>query len=444
VLFNGKTFNLKGLKGSFNLSSKTGKRSVEVKIKTAQGENFSILHIFRVSNKEIETVNTGSTTASFKASAKDKNGILWFGGDGGGIIFRSDDGNTVNKVIKLAECLPTKTLPDNTFITDIALDSSNRVHLIFYGSEYEDKVLKRIVAGDAAFNGSKGNINCEDISLLVDYDLTTEGWKGEDGYPFRDAENNRVAFTRALPADNGSIWLLGSDGGVANFSDSREEKYTPVFRRSDSSLASNTVPTATTDTKGNVWFGTVLGVNKYDVNSGKFSLFTYIPDRKFDPAKLDTLEEYFNAIASLIQGNKNLSSGLGDINFKETFGTDLVKEDFIWSSATDNSGRLWFGTLGGGIRVFGNGKERKDMHLTKQNGLISNIILSIAVDGDNNIWIGTEQGVSKIKVQSAKCKVQNFSELDGLGSGPVWDITADDKGNVCFATQSGIFKYTGN
>ena len=449
---------LKGLKGSFKAPSLAGIHIINIRTKIIDGKTIIISHTFRVSDKEIESVETGNADVSFGASAKDKNGTLWFGGDGGGKVFRSDNGETFNEVFNLAECLPAKNLPDNTRIEDIIFDSLNRGHLIFYGREENEKYARE-VGGDVVFNAIKENIKCADISLLIDFDnteyITYLEWKGDEVYPFYRFDNKLKEmlpspFNRALPADDGSIWLLGSDGGVANFSDSRDGRYNPVFSRrlgSINNISSNTVPTATIDMKGNVWFGTVLGVNRYGINKGKISLFTYVPDRKFDASKLDTLEEYFNEIVSLIQSNKNLSSGLGDINFKETFGIDLVKEDFIWSSAIDNSGRLWFGTLGGGIRVFENGKERKDMHLTKQNGLISNIILSMAVDDNNDIWVGTEQGVSVIKGkgargQKAKVKIQNFSELDGLGNGPVLDITPDDNGNIWFVTDKGIFKYT--
>jgi len=445
IVFNGNTFNLKGLKGSFSVSSRAGEKNIDVKIKTKGGESLILPHFFRVSDKEIETVYSDDKNISFMASAKDKNGVLWFGRGGGGKIFQSKDGETASEVFNLADCLIEKNLPDNTRIEDIAVDSSNRAHLVFYGTERdESNSLKRIVAGDAVVDTGKENITCGDIFLLIDYDLTTEGWKGDEDYPFYDTTGARSLFTRALPADDSSVWLFGSDGGVANFSDSRDEKYYPVFTRTDSiktSIASNISPTAIIDRNKNIWFGTIVGVNKYDKKRGRFYLYKYKSENKLNLSKLNPLEEYFDAIATLIQDNKNIASGLGDINFKKEIGNDLVKEDLIWSSAIDKTGKLWFGTLGGGIRLFENGEERKDLHLTKKDGLISNIILSIAVDDDNNIWIGTEQGVSKIKVQNAKCKVQNFSTLDGIGYGPVWDITPDDNSNVWFATQSGIYRY---
>src|SRR3989338_8820523 len=435
---------LNGLKGSFKVPSKPGTYYSKVRVKTTDGKTTILKHIFKVSQGKIESVDTGYSDISFMASTKDKNGVLWFGGSNGGKVFRSTDGETLEEAFDLAGCLPEKTLPDDTWIKDMTVDSLNRVHLIFYGRETDEKeILTRIVAGDAAFDANKGDINCEDISLLIDYDLTDYGtyleWKGDEVYPFYYSYKKQTIpspFTKVLPANKGSIWLLGSDGGVANFQDSREEKYSPVFRRSDSAIASNIVPTATIDKKGNIWFGTIAGINKYDSTGGDFSDFPYLPDSTFDSSEVDTLEKYFDDLVSSIIVNKNIS-GIGE----DVAGLNLVKEDFIWSSATDKRGKLWFGTLGGGIRVLSNDKEIKNFHLTKGKGLISNKILSIAVDNDNNIWLGTEQGVSKFKVQSLKFKVQNFSTLDGLKSGIIWDITPDDNGNIWFATQGGIFRY---
>lgn len=433
---------LKGLKGSFNVPSKPGQHSINVKIKTTTGKTILVKHPFKVSEGKIESIDTGYSDISFMASAKDKNGVLWFGGSKGGKIFRSTDGETLEEVFDLAGCLPEKNLPDDTRIEDMAVDSLNRVHLIFHGNKKDEK-SKRIIAGDAAFDANIENITCSDISLLIDFDSTDYGtyleWNGNEVYPFYYSYKNQSIpspFTKVLPANDGSIWLFGSDGGVANFSDSREEKYSPVFKKSDSAIASNIVPSAVIDRKGNIWFGTIAGINKYDSNKGDFSAFPYTPDSKFDASKVDTLEKYFNDLVSSIISNKNIS-GIG----KELTGLNLIKEDFIWSSATDNTSKLWFGTLGGGIRVFSNNKEIKSLHLTKGKGLISNKILSIAADKYNNIWLGTEQGVTKITTQNSKPKTQNFSTLDGLGLGAVWNITPDDNGNVWFATQSGIYKY---
>jgi ligand-binding sensor domain-containing protein len=75
-----------------------------------------------------------------------------------------------------------------------------------------------------------------------------------------------------------------------------------------------------------------------------------------------------------------------------TTGDGLV-HNFVQAIATDNNGKLWFGTQGG-VSVFDGSVWTS---FTIDDGLNSNNILCIAVDHDGVVWLGTDNGVTCYK-----------------------------------------------
>jgi hypothetical protein len=169
---------------------------------------------------------------------------------------------------------------------------------------------------------------------------TVNAFDPHQGYPFRvwDAQTNILrlsASTRATVAGGGDIWLFGSDGGVARVADTFREgrcpvtgvtvRYEPILRREDGGLPSNTVPALVVGADATVWFGTALGLSRWQQGQ-----FTALP---FDPVlavqgNVATLEAFFRAVAQAIFNAKPLSTvALGTVSFLDAFGRSLIKED---------------------------------------------------------------------------------------------------------------------
>ena len=113
---------------------------------------------------------------------------------------------------------------------------------------------------------------------------------------------------------------------------------------------------------------------------------------------------------------------LGGVSFVEAFGRPLVKEDLIFSAVEDPQGRLWVGTLGGGLRRIEvrDGVPQDTLHLTRQEGLGSNLILALAVGPDGAVWAATDEGVSRVRARGSAAEITNFAGLEnvpGAGAG---------------------------
>jgi Carboxypeptidase regulatory-like domain/LVIVD repeat len=343
-------------------------------------------------------------------------------------------------------------------IEDLAIDQLGRVHALFIAGLEDREVMATagvVGNGDVVLDPTQPDLFCQTVNVFV-RDPQTGSSQVDRSYPFqvRDPQSGRLLpspSTRVLSAGGGDIWLFGSDGGVARVADSfrggecREGRvavhYDPIFRREASGLLANTVPALVVGADGALWFGTALGVTRFQ--NGQF---TPVP---FDPAlslrgQPATLEAFFQAVAQAIFEAQPLSAvRLGGVSFVDAFGAPVVKEDLIFSAVADGQGRLWVGTLGGGIRRIdaSGGALRDTLHLTRQEGLGSNLILALAAGPDGSIWAGTDEGVSRIEEVNGALTITNFTALDGLAV-PVRDVAVRGDGTVWLATDGGLFRLT--
>jgi hypothetical protein len=74
---------------------------------------------------------------------------------------------------------------------------------------------------------------------------------------------------------------------------------------------------------------------------------------------------------------------------------------------------IWIATYGEGIIAYKNGKVVA--HITRRNGLTSNICRTLFVNG-NTIWVGTDKGLNKIVRDKTGYSIRKFTTGDGLNS----------------------------
>ncbi len=125
----------------------------------------------------------------------------------------------------------------------------------------------------------------------------------------------------------------------------------------------------------------------------------------------------------------------------DILGTTLNKADFIFSAVQDTKGAIWAGTLGGGLRRIEivDGVPQDTLHLTREDGLSSNLILAFATGPEHTLWVGTEEGVSRIDLTQDPPTITTLTALEGV-PGPVRDIAVDAQGMVWLATDNGLFR----
>jgi hypothetical protein len=210
-------------------------------------------------------------------------------------------------------------------------------------------------------------------------------------------------------------------------------------------LVYNIVNAITIDFKGNRYFGTIYGISKFD--GMKWEKYIFDPWKRISDKDVENLEEYLMEISSAMAEGKSAKEILG-IDWSKY---NVIKENYIWSAASDNKDNVWFGTIGAG--VWGYDLKKDEWKLYKPyDGLINNYIWSINCDDEGNAWFCTRKGLSKFDGKNW----ETFSASDGLSpmipyqteegeqkfsSSYVQDIAIDRQGNKWIATLHGLTRF---
>ena len=444
--------------------------SVQVRLRSATGEPLTFQHVYRLrlpGEGVIQRLGKTGTT-DFFAVALGPDGTVWFGGEA------CPEGETcpqkVGTIVQVATTGDVRTVqPSNdnlpaearARIEDIVVDGLGRVHFLFIAVRPGGD--NRVVAnGDIVLDPRYPQVFCQTVNVF-----DTTGMP-DSNYPFK-VRNARTGVLEASPstrvaaADQGAVWLFGSDGGVGRVADTFREgqcanvmvTYNPPFRREDGGLLSNTVPALIAGPGGPSWFGTAFGLTRFQ--DGQFIPIPFDNTLSFR-GDVASLEEFFRAIAQAIFAVRPLTTvGVNGVSFLDMFGAPLIKPDIIFSAVEDPQGRLWAGTLGGGLRRLEarSGRWQDTLYVIRTlepgsanrpvltlGGLGSNIIFALAAGQQGDVWAATDEGVSRLQDDgSGQVASTNFSALDGLpvhhGQSVVRDVVVDTHGTVWLATVGG-------
>jgi signal transduction histidine kinase/ligand-binding sensor domain-containing protein/CheY-like chemotaxis protein/AraC-like DNA-binding protein len=172
------------------------------------------------------------------------------------------------------------------------------------------------------------------------------------------------------------------------------------------------------DSKGNMWIGTNgEGVNVYNSKTGEFDRLA----KNAGAAETGFTKKWFvRAIEEDKFGNLWIGSngaGIGIYNpSQKTFKllntqNSGLPSNIVLSLLLDRNGRMWAGTLGGGLSLFDN-KSGKFISYAEQEGVSNAVIHKILEDDSGNFWVSTNKGLSSFNPQTGRFK--NYSYQNGL------------------------------
>lgn len=166
----------------------------------------------------------------------------------------------------------------------------------------------------------------------------------------------------------------------------------------DDGLSSNRVHCILQEKSGWMWFGTSLGLDRYD--GYQFTKF------------------------------RNGITGIGSLR------GELVRHIF-----EDKNNHIWVGTELGGLNLFNRDEERFS-HFLFEDQSIDTIfcVNNITADKDNRIWIGTNLGLAYLDDNSF-LQLMSITALKEAGNPEILKIFIDNKGVFWLGTVAGLFVY---
>ena len=186
-------------------------------------------------------------------------------------------------------------------------------------------------------------------------------------------------FVECIESDvNDNIWF-GTSVGVQKFDGSNWTAYTTA-----DGLVNNNVKVITSASNGDILVGTDFGASNFDGANWT----TYDNTNGLSSNQVKSIDEDAN-------GGIWIGTNLGVSYFDGTTWTSYSSPDLHWSgvnaTAFDSNGDKWFASPLGGITHFdGTNFTPYDT----SNGLLSQFVTDILVDNNDNKWVGTSSGMS--------------------------------------------------
>lgn len=150
------------------------------------------------------------------------------------------------------------------------------------------------------------------------------------------------------------------------------------------------------DSKNHLWFGSNIGLFRYNPSTDSLTHFTYNPDADQSPG--------FYFVNNILEA--------GDKKF-------------------------WLGTFGGGIDLF-DPETITYQNFDEEDGLANNVVSSLEIDSNGNLWMGTNKGISRFDTQNRT--FVNFDTRNGIifNEAAINASYKNKKGELFFGTANGL------
>ena len=224
-------------------------------------------------------------------------------------------------------------------------------------------------------------------------------------------------FVECIAADvNDNIWF-GTSVGIQKFDGTNWITYTTA-----DGLVNDNVKVITAASNGNIWVGTDFGSSQFDGTSW----VTYDNTNGLNSSQVKSIDEDVNG-GIWVGTNQGVS--YFDGNTWESYSSPDLHWSGVNATAFDSNGDKWFASPLGGITHF----DGADFtYYDTANGLLSQYVTDILADNNDNKWVGTSSGMSVLNTSNAAFTHHTQMYLlpppDTLN--PVVDIKMDSYGRI--------------
>ncbi len=408
---------------------------------------------------------------SVKSITEDLNENLIFGTLGGMSIYNRDNDNFSNSVHRLN----TSYGLNNDFINCVYSDHNGN---IWIGTERGGINKYNIYQKNFEFlEHESGNINSlshntvnsiweDDDNIWIGtaggglnkFDKKSENFRH---FKYEAGNPNSLAsdFITSIYRDkNSNLWIGSWGGGLHKLT--RGNETSPVFLnyqeepQNSNGLVNDFISSITEDKYGNLWIGTLGGLDKFNPAIYEFEHFTGEHEYKsVDQVGCHHFDKWNNLWAGTIEGLFKIYAGAdGNIDTRKSkvkyFTNDpdnnnSISGNYVISICADKKNNLWFGTYGNGLNklifdTLDSNNEEIFVSYTETDGLSNNVVYGILEDEAGNLWLSTDNGLSKFNPE--KQEFRNYYVADGLQSNQFyWSACYKNKyGKMYFGSMNGL------
>lgn len=364
----------------------------------------------------------------FHASGKDENctkrlrkviedhtGFMWLGGNGNRVCVFDPE----KKIFKTIDYQHNPETSINTAIRDVFQDSENNIWIGSIAGLYrfnprtgESKAYRHNPNNSNSLTSDWTQEITEDKNRYL-WIVTTSGINRLDkktdtfrNYQYNKLSNTGPSWPRYFSVfiDRSELIWFGTDGsGIDKFNPRQDAFHLINDTGKPGYILSNPSVWAITNAYGYLWFGSSLGLNRYDITTRKIKQYFHNPNNTQNSLADDVVN---NIIAG---GNRDLwiatQNGLSYLNvdtekfenfLHEPGNLSSLSNNIIITHLIDNKNRLWLNIYQTGISVFDLTQKKIVLQLTHDpnntSSLRSNVVNTLEKAGDT-IWISTLKGL---------------------------------------------------
>ncbi len=359
---------------------------------------FSGIYVFDPATRALARVlphdpNLLQQTRSAKCAYRDRNGLIWFGTTGYGVLTYDPRGGRFHTVSS-ASCGPMQAL------------RNGRVLVSYYDG------------------------------FLNEFDPRTHSWPVWIPLSKKSSEPELGVLNRSnrvlVQDERGIYWF--NHAGILTYDRNRDL----ITRYPRDAAVSAAFPNETynetlfLEGDSNIWSGTARALCRFDRRTGRYQ---YIP---YPRSRLGDTEQFLHVIhiaddgvlwlgtaSGLLRYDRRANNGAGEwkVYVNDPADPASLSTDIIYSIQGDpqDPDVLWIGTNGGGLNKLDT-RTGKVVRYTAKNGLPNEVIYGILADDAGRLWMSTNKGISRFDPHngtpdnSGRGRFRNYDASDGLQS----------------------------
>lgn len=247
--------------------------------------------------------------------------------------------------------------------------------------------------------------------------LNTKTKKIENYLPHKNGNGVSDHNLHALMLDQDRLWIGTFSQGVdiLNVKNQQFKNY-QHYRGDNRSINDNSIFSIFKDSRGDIYVGTMWGLNKYLPASDNFTSIEQIGNTAHI---YDILEDCKGKLwfATYNAGVfcYNPASGAWNSHTHHTGTTESLTSNSVVTLFEDSRKTIWAGTEGGGLCSFDDSKQTF-VPFKSDNQLLTNaVIYTIEEDKSGHLWIACNSGLIRFNPYT-QGKIKLFTKADGLQS----------------------------
>lgn len=321
----------------------------------------------------------GSPALQIRKLMEDRKGTLWISGFSPAVTTRFADGKYSRYRLKTDPAMVRAMYQDREGNLWMGSDGGGLVEL-------RRRRLKTYTMEDGLPSDSVRSVTDDGAGgFWISTAAGLAHWHGGKFTNYTDRDGMlSYAVTALCRGRDGSLWI-GSNYGLTQFHNGRFVNYSPK-----QGLSNPNVHAIMEDSGGGLWVGTEGGLNR--LRDGKFEIW-----RRSDGLASDDVRFIMQAAdGALWLGTTGGLSRFKDGVFTTYTTRDGLSNDYVRAIVSGPDGGLWLGTYGGGLDFFHGGLFTP---VTTAQGLFDDFISRIIEDGRGNFWLLGNRGIARVSRQ---------------------------------------------